>query len=234
MSKNDSNKLSQHLNTAHFKATLFIDTHLRRLIKWKWRFTSLRQFIGLEYVRIYHFNSIFWHFYIIMVPKSSLKIIFMLQKSKNDTEWFNFWSFYNFEILFNFFILKSCSSKRVKVLKDNNWTIVWIFFIILWFQAWNFGICRLHFCLRICLSRKACFWVEMFDLILMSFLGQNGRFTKLTLFCLQLETMAFPKTSPTQLPTQLERKIKFDLILVQIGSFFLGQKLESFKRDMLW
>ena len=35
----------------------------------------------------------------------------------------------------NFFILKSCSSKRVKVLKDNNWTIVWIFFIILWFLS---------------------------------------------------------------------------------------------------
>ena len=73
----------------------------------------------------------------------------------------------------------------------------------------------------------------MFDLIRMNFLGQNGGFTKLTLFCLQLETMAFANTSPTHLPTQLERKIKFDLILVQIGSFFLGQNW-SFKRDMLW
>ena len=39
--------------------------------------------------------------------------------------------------------------------------------------------------------------------------------------------------SPTHSPTQLERKIKFDLILVQIGSFFLGQNLSFQKRHVM-
>lgn len=64
----------------------------------------------------------------------------------------------------------------------------------------------------------AYFWVEIFDLIPIVF------WVKWVIY----ETViSFANTPPTHLPThfhtQLERKLKFHLIFVQIGSFFLGQ-----------
>ena len=94
-----------------------------------------------------------------------LKLYLRYKKSKMIQNDSIFGHFIIFLILFNFFILKSCSSKRVKVLKDNNWTIVWIFFIILWFQTLAFATYTFAYAF----FQQAYFRVKNCDLILSGF-----------------------------------------------------------------